>query len=71
MTIVINGKSNNLNTGQQTPSNGSRPSVQFVVAKEMWIYVVTTVPILLLTLATYMWYERKVQREQRLHLISE
>lgn len=48
-----------------SPSTSS-PTVQFVVAKEMWIYFCTTVPMLLLTVALYAWFERRrVQREQR------
>lgn len=39
-----------------SPSTSSQ-TVQFVVAKEMWIYVCTTVPMLLLTVALYAWFE--------------
>ena len=74
MTVNNNNNSTNkvVNAGPQTAaSNGSTPIVQFVVAKEMWIYVATTVPMLLLTIAAYTWFERRVQRERQLFSRTE
>ena len=47
------------------PGRATGAVVTFVVAKEMWIYVAATLPLLLLTIGVYVVYERKAQREQK------
>lgn len=44
-------------------SNVGGPRVHLSIAKEMWIYIASTVVLTAITWATWIWYDRRFRRE--------